>query len=296
MNSATTSSRTAAAREDRLDAEKTRELLAETAHRLSAHTSVLHATALRLLALESRMADAQRGSATRVPAAVALAPWRGALPRQTNSAILSAAPPVRLMAIHTADGNVSLLELCLLAALAKRAGARAVFEFGTFDGRTALGLAANLAPHGKVFTLDLPRPASAAARLPGDALDRVPAGKDARSLRYEGTPFEKSIVQLYGDLETFDFSPFLGAADFVFIDGLDTHEQITNASRLALRLLRKGRGIVAWHDYAPGCQPVVRALDELYANEPKLAGMLHIEGTDLAYARVGCIEGGDSCE
>jgi hypothetical protein len=120
--------------------------------------------------------------------------------------------------------------------------------------------------------------------------------KHSRGLRYEGTPFESSVVQPYGDSMEFNFGPFLGAMDFVFVDASHTYDDVLNHSRMALRLLRNGRGTVAWHGYAARRDGVVRAVDKLYATEPNFAGMRHIDGTELAYARGGCIEGGHECE
>jgi len=295
VNSRTTSRGAAAARERPPEAEKTRQLLAETAGRLSAHTSVLHATALRLLALEARVAHLQ-SSADRQPSVTASAPWRGSLPGEPISSTLSAGPSVRLMAIHAVDGNVNLLELCLLATLAKRADACSLFEFGTLDGRTALNLAANAGPKGKVFTLDLRGPQAVSPQLLAGARSEVPTKKHARGFRYKGTLFETSIVQLCRYPAKFNFDPLLGAIDFVYIDGSHIYENVLSDSRIALRLLRNGRGTVAWHGYAPISEGVVRALDELHATEPQFAGMRHIEGTDLAYARVGSVEAGTACE
>lgn len=292
MNSETTGGGAAAAREQPPEAEKTARLIAETANLLSAHTSVVHAAVLRLLALEARLAALHGGgAATREPAVAVPPAWRGALPSEPGSPILSAAPTLRLMAIHSVEGNATLLEICLVATLAKRADARAVFEFGTFDGRTTLNLAANIGPEGKVFTLE---------RTQSDAPTKSHRGrthveKHAGGFRYKGTPFEASITQLYGDSATFDFGRFLDAMDFVFIGASHSYEGVLNDSRIALRLLRNGRGTVAWHGYAPAFDRVVRALEKLYASEPEFAAMRHIAGTDLAYARVSCEEGGNQC-
>src|SRR5260221_9343304 len=54
-------------------------------------------------------------------------------------------------------GNVSMLELMIIANLAKQATPPTAFEIGTFDGRTTLNIAANLKTPGSVFTLDLPQ-------------------------------------------------------------------------------------------------------------------------------------------
>ncbi len=47
-------------------------------------------------------------------------------------------------------------EMMVLCAVAKRTRARAIFEFGTFDGLTTWHLAANAGPEARLWTLDLP--------------------------------------------------------------------------------------------------------------------------------------------
>ena len=285
MNPAATSAGAAPTHDDLAGQRSTLELLAETASRVSAHTSALNSVALRLLALDGRVANLA-AKALRGPQPADTAKWRGSLPGESSSKTLAAVPKIRLLAVHGVDGNTSLLELALLASLVKIAGARAVFEFGTFDGRTAVNLAANCALGGTVFTLDLPSEQANVTRLPLDDRDKVYIDKPAPGARYKGTPFETSIVQLHGDSAAFDFSRFHNATDFVFIDASHKYEYVLNDTRIALRLLRDGRGTIAWHDYTQWWDGVVRALEELHATEPKLAGMRHIEGTDLVYTRV----------
>ena len=50
-----------------------------------------------------------------------------------------------------------MLEVMVIAALAREAAPANAFEIGTFDGRTTLNIAANLRAGGKVWTLDLPK-------------------------------------------------------------------------------------------------------------------------------------------
>lgn len=103
-------------REDRAD-NHTGESVAEAASRVSAHTSALNSVALRLLAIEGRLAElSTRALRERQPAAKAL--WRGSLPSESSAKTLAAAPEIQLLAIHGVDGNTSVLELALLASLA----------------------------------------------------------------------------------------------------------------------------------------------------------------------------------
>jgi predicted O-methyltransferase YrrM len=255
--------------------------LATIPHVLTAHTSAINGLALRLIALEERAEKL----ATAAARAEAPSPsWRGALPSVPPSSIFATAQSIQVLAPQGVDGNTSLDELCLLMCLLKRTLAETIFEFGTFDGRTTLNLAANGAKNGRVISLDLPREQASATALPLAQGDTPYIEKADSGARYRGTPFEGRITQLFGDSAKFDLSPYAGTVDFVFIDASHAYEYVMNDSRAALRLLRGGKGAIAWHDYTPYWSGVVRALDELFATEARFAGLRHIEGTVLAYA------------
>lgn len=279
MDSPAASAATAPVCEDHA-ADRTADLLAEAAHRLSAHTSALHSVALRLLAAEGCLAELSAAAARARPPEERA--WSGPLPAESSSKTLAAASKIRLLAMHGVEGNTGMEELALLVAFARLAAARAIFVFPTLDGRTTVNLAANCAPGGMVYTLNLRGAADASRPVDGG----MPSENRAAGLCYTGTPFEPSVVQLHGSSEDFDFSRFYGAMDFVLVDGCGKYERVMNDTRLALRLLRAGRGLIAWRGYSKDRDGVVRALEEQHRSEPKLAGMRHIEGTALVYARV----------
>src|SRR5271157_5902498 len=56
------------------------------------------------------------------------------------------------------QGNLTVDELAVVALLCQWLQPQTVFEFGTFNGRTTLNLAANTPPDAKVYTLDLTAP------------------------------------------------------------------------------------------------------------------------------------------
>jgi predicted O-methyltransferase YrrM len=186
---------------------------------------------------------------------------------------------------NAVDGNVSPLELEILSKLVKLADPTVIFEIGTFDGRTTLNLAAHSRPDARVYTLDLPRSGMDQAGLPLAFHDRKYVDKAESGVRFHGTELESKIVQLYGDSAAFDYRPYRGKADFVFVDGSHSYHYVLNDSWSALRMMR-GRGLIVWHDYVPSghqCWPgLVRALDELHDNEPAFRGLQHIAGTALA--------------
>jgi len=177
------------------------------------------------------------------------------------------------------DGNVSLMELAILAGLARVGNPRAVFEIGTFDGRTALNLAAN-APDAQVHTLDLP-PGESDTSLAIDPDDRQYIEKPSAGGRFREAPEARRILQVYGDSATFDFSPYRGQIDLVFVDGSHAYEYVISDSHRAIEMLREGRGTILWHDYGTWLG-VTRALNELYLGDPRFKGLRRIEGTALA--------------
>jgi predicted O-methyltransferase YrrM len=184
------------------------------------------------------------------------------------------------------DGNVNLLEMLTLVKLARRHGCRRLMEVGTFDGRTALNLAANTPPDAQVFTLDLPQAGLGDAQLPLAANEQHYIKKDVSGARYQGTDCAGKIVQLYGDSATFDFSPYFGTMDFVFIDASHSYEYVLSDSRVARKLLGPGGGVLLWHDYG-FWEGVTRALDELAGQEADFRGLQQIAGTSLACLIVG---------
>jgi len=184
------------------------------------------------------------------------------------------------------DGNVAPLELIAINALVVSRRPQALFEIGTFDGRTTLNMASNASQEAVVHTLDLPRAGLAFTRLPIAPGDKAFIAKEISGGRYRGKDAEKKIVTLSGDSAAFDFSEYLNAMDFVFIDGSHSYEYVLSDSHLALRLLREGRGVVLWHDYG-AWKGVTRALNALYAKDPSFKGLKHIAGTSLVYCDQG---------
>jgi len=186
-------------------------------------------------------------------------------------------------------GNVSALELILLAKLARVTGATTLFEIGTFDGRTTLNLAANSPAEAVVYTLDLPqeRMYSAKLSLCADELSYIRKERERTGWRFRSSPYHSKIVQLWGDSAAFDCSPFVDRVDFVFIDGSHSYEYVQNDSRVALAMLRKPGGTIVWHDYAHGYGEVPKALEELFLRAPEFKNLRHVQDTTLVYMSHG---------
>lgn len=195
----------------------------------------------------------------------------------------------RLVEPRAVAGNASFYELYVLNCAAKAANPRYLFEVGTFDGRTLLNLAANSPALERAYSLDLPRDSLDRTALPIHRNDRRYIEKPRsgeRIFRPEYANLRERIQLLSGDSAAFDYGPYLGRMDFVFVDGSHEYEYVLNDSRCALLLLRPTGGIVFWHDYGQW-HGVTRGLDGLRESEPAFAGLQQIADTSLAFLRVG---------
>jgi len=168
--------------------------------------------------------------------------------------------------IRSSDTRI-LLELAFLAALVRSISPISpsmVFELGTFMGRCTRLFASNSPDDCKIVTLDLPR-----AQVEHDV------GAD-----YRNCEFTDRIEQCYGNSLTFDFSPWYGQADFVWVDACHDYEYVASDSCQALQLCRSG-GWIAWHDYRHTAwwSGVTRAVRELRTDYP---GLMHLRGTTIA--------------
>ena len=203
------------------------------------------------------------------------------IPVVAQSHFLKAASVLRLSQLDVAPGNVSLTELTLIAAICAARKPATIFEIGTFDGRTTLNLAENSASDAAIFTLDLPASQIDDTAHPLASGEDAFVQKSASGTRFMSSPHACRITQLLGDSATFDFSPYRGAIDLVFVDASHAYDYVLADSRTALNLLSPG-GVILWHDYGTGDWPGVnQALNELLRTEPCLAGLQWIEGTSL---------------
>jgi predicted O-methyltransferase YrrM len=176
-------------------------------------------------------------------------------------------------------GYVDDHQRLVLAALSAGLGCRTFFEIGTNRGRTAWVLARNN-PELLVYTLDVP-----AGEAPDDT--RLQCGADDyfffrdRSCgeAFRDTPEAARITQLWGDSATFDFAPYDGAIDLVYVDGAHTYDYVRSDTDSALRMLSP-TGTIVWDDYAssPGVYKHVTAL----ARELD-SPVFHVFGTRAAF-------------
>lgn len=192
---------------------------------------------------------------------------------------------VRVWEHRKENGNVRISELGILANLARNcAPGSAIFEIGTFDGRTSINLAMNSPASCPVYTLDLPPDVAtkfAIAEGERHMVDKPRSG--ARCERYRDSHPEvvNRIHQLYGDSAAFDYTPYRDSCSLVFVDGSHAYDYALSDTRAAMSLVARG-GVIIWHDYGIW-EGVNQALEELEAREQ--LGLKNIRGTSLVYWR-----------
>jgi predicted O-methyltransferase YrrM len=189
-------------------------------------------------------------------------------------------PPTR----WTAPGNQSYSGLTFLIELGRFVNAKRVFEIGTYNGATAWCLARNL-PGAEVHTLDLPLEQDPTlAYGVSDAGNRIRFEQRA----YEALPLaDGRVTQHWGDSARFDFSPWRGSIDLVYVDGAHSHEYVRADSTTAFELVRES-GAIVWDDYWRRIPGVAAALHELSAPLFRVTGTRLV--VYLAPAALGRIE------
>jgi hypothetical protein len=164
---------------------------------------------------------------------------------------------VQLVNYKNVRGNVTILELLTMCQVIRSRKPKVLFEIGTFDGGSTIQFALNAAESGVVYTLDLPP--EHPLKEDRSIVDNTP---EEAGLRFRRSDVAGSIRQLYGDSRSFDFSPYRGQVDFVFIDASHTFDYVMSDSQNAFAMLAPG-GIIFWHDYSDVWPDVKRALGVL---------------------------------
>jgi predicted O-methyltransferase YrrM len=154
-------------------------------------------------------------------------------------------------------------ELVFLAYMMQVTKPKLVFEIGTFVGRTTRLLARNCPSEARIMTLDLPQ----------DVVNHT-IGEF-----FLQTSEREKIEQLVGDSSSFDFSPWYGQCDFVWVDGCHDYPFVVKDSQEAIKLCKPG-GFVGWHDYRHSAKwsGVTRCVRELATHYQ----VKHVKGTTIA--------------
>ncbi len=180
------------------------------------------------------------------------------------------------------DGNIELDELAIINGIIRKEDPNKIFEIGTFDGRTTLNMANSSNDKCQIYTLDLPHNEIDKTKNIVNDYDKTLIDKDICGERIIKSDLNcrHKINQLYGDSAIFDFKPFYGSIDLVFIDGAHDYENALSDSKTALDLIGNN-GVILWHDYKIDV-PVVDAIEALKQIHPEL-NIYHINATNIAY-------------
>lgn len=183
------------------------------------------------------------------------------------------------------DGLYAPLDdLVRLALITKIVAPKNIFEIGTYKGRTALNFALNSPADCTVYTLDLPPEAKKEAMERALTVDAMVINRAIPGMDYHNKDVSSKIVQLYGNSLKFNFSPYVGKMDLVYVDGAHDYEAVRVDTANAIKMLRPG-GIVLWDDFADygNYNDVTRAvLDVLPGDE-----VIQIDHTHIALYRLG---------
>jgi predicted O-methyltransferase YrrM len=211
--------------------------------------------------------------------------FTGTLPRVPLTKILPGVEEVEVLLPRAFDRqtgtSISVEEACHLGAIAKCMAAAKVLEVGTYDGNTALVLAANLPAEGVVVTVDLPPNFDIhkqdSLTYSDGRLNLTP--RDQLGRQFQGHPLSARIRQVYGDSAALNWSALGGPFDLVFIDGCHSEAYVQSDSQNAINHLAP-RGVIVWHDY--GMITAVSNVVDRLASEITRMKVYALEGTRLA--------------
>ncbi len=166
--------------------------------------------------------------------------------RRLEELVAGQALAVTIPDLYSVQASLPPYEKLILASLVSMLQPRNILEIGTFDGATALLMAAN-SPGATIYTLDLPEDAPEYTGPVTEAdFDHITNRRVGHV--YQGTPQAERIVQLFGDSMTFDFASIGVTFDFVFIDGAHTYEYVSSDTERVSPFLSELAWIV-WDDY-----------------------------------------------
>lgn len=178
------------------------------------------------------------------------------------------------------EGPVRRHSPLVVTALSRLLECETLFQLGPDMGDTVWLLAHNL-PGATIFVLD-------EGSVPTDQPAPGPAGRVYQlSRRERGLPLDETqddarITQLAGDSATFDFLPYSGRADLVYIEGSRRPDQVRSDTEAAFGLLSE-LGTIVWDGYS-GDAGVYAYLNELAPSLDR--PIYHILNTRLAlYSR-----------
>lgn len=134
------------------------------------------------------------------------------------------------------SGATMPIDIALLKGIARKTSAESYFEIGTWRGESVANVAA-VVP--QCVTLNLSRKEIL-------ALNGNERYADAHA--FFSKPLD-NVTHIEGNSQTFDFAPYKGKFDLVFIDGDHHYEAVKKDTQTAFELLRDDKSAIVWHDY-----------------------------------------------
>ncbi len=173
-------------------------------------------------------------------------------------------------------GTQSLEGLVFLSALALALRASTIFEIGTYNGLSTWCLAENAPDQAAVHTLDLSPEEAPQLRI--ETRDEDTRRRFARRI-FDVLPPSARVIDHWGDSATFDFTPFYGRCQLVYVDGAHSEQYVRSDTEHALRMLALD-GAVVWDDYVrevEGVRPVLDSRSDLWRRRvPGTRLVLHL--------------------
>lgn len=157
--------------------------------------------------------------------------------------------------VFNTDSNVARgIEIQALSGLVCGVAPKTIFEIGTYHGFTTLHFAVNSPGDCQIYTLDLPlshknEQKEKMHEFSYDDMYIIELNMNNNGNRiYHNHPQAFKIKELYGDSMRFDFSPYYGKIDFIYIDGNHSYPFVKSDTEKALKMLSKN-GTIVWHDF-----------------------------------------------
>jgi hypothetical protein len=160
-------------------------------------------------------------------------------------------------------------ERYIISALIKLLQPEVLFEFGTFTGATTTLLADCSPKHSTVHTID----------LPDEEITWEPEKNETVACEFSGLEkYKDKIISHRCNSKAFDYSPYHGKVDFIYVDACHDYEDVAWDTQKALEMLSDS-GVIVWDDYSSLHRGVIRLLNELRHDLP----VVHIAHTRLGF-------------
>ncbi len=210
-------------------------------------------------------------------------------PHQLFNLVQTSSYEARLVKIVLPDQRAPImLDTAVLLALAKLVTPRIYFEFGTYLGVQLLNVIANLPLSARAYTLDLDDTSAGKAKQhENDRPLTLEHLKSQDKLAFAHSSYESQVTRLYGDSNTFDFSPFVRRVDMIFVDGGHDLRTLRSDTENSFRMLSDDHvACIAWHDYGNSIYP---HLKQYIDGISETRDMFFVEESMVAF----CFENGE---